>query len=208
MDSTNPSHPDFWNTRYASKQTPWDFGGVPRDLTEFLRRKNKGTPAGAPGRVLIPGCGSGYEIRAFADAGFDVTAIDISAAAVERARGLLGPTLAGRVLHGDFFQHGFTDPFDVIYERTFLCAILPERRNAYRDRMAQLLKYGGSLIGYFYYQKPELANGPPFGLAWGEADELFQRYFILTKDVPVNDSLPVFAGRERWQERRRTAYSG
>ena len=30
--------------------------------------------------------------------------------------------------------------------------------------------------------------------------ELFARDFILTEDEPVTDSLPVFAGKERWQE--------
>ncbi len=73
-------------------------------------------------------------------------------------------------------------------------------------RMAGLLKYQGSLLGYFYYQKPVISEGPPYGFAWGTADELFGRHFILLKDVPVQDSVPVFAGRERWQEWRRTSF--
>ena len=203
MDEKHPSHPKFWNDRYLRGETPWDFGGVPTDLRVFLRKKHKGA------RVLIPGCGMGHEITAFADAGYDVTAIDIAPAAVERARALVGPALSSRVLLGDFFKHDFpATSFDVIYERNFVCALLPERREAYRDRMAQLLKYGGTLLGYFYYQTPDLKAGPPFGFAWGTADELFSRYFLLTKDVAVNDSLKPFAGRERWQERRRTSYSG
>ena len=180
MDSSHPSHPDFWNSRYLSGQTPWDFGGVPANLKAYLRIHPKG------GRVLIPGCGSGYEIKAFADAGYDVTAIDLAPAAVERARHLAGPAFTGK----------------------FLCALLPDRREAYRDRVAALLKPRGMLIGYFYYATPDLAAGPPFGFAWATADELFARYFLLLKDLPVADSLPVFQGRERWQEQSRTPYTG
>ena len=207
MDHQHPSHPDFWNTRYQTGQTPWDFGKVPSELQDFLRLKTRNSSAAVRPRVLIPGCGSGYEIKAFAEAGYDVTALDLAPAAIARARAHVGPELQDRVLLGDLFAHDFTGgPFDLIYERTFLCSLLPARREAYRDRMAQLLKYGGSLVGYFYYQKPELADGPPFGLAWGEADLLFERFFILVKDVPAKDSLPLFAGRERWQERRRTSH--
>ena len=197
----DPSEPEFWNSRYKTGQTPWNFGGVPADLKEYLQRNPKG------GRVLLPGCGWGYEVQAFADAGYDVTAIDYSSAAVERARKLVNPELAKRIVEKDFFQPNFPNAsFDVIYERTFLCAIMPEQRKAYRDQMTRLLKYGGSLIGYFYYQNTTKQDEPPFGLAWGEADELFARHFVLTRDIPVNDSLPVFATRERWQERRRTAH--
>ena len=207
MDKTHPSHPDFWNSRYLSGQTPWDFGGVPAGLQEFLRRKVKGSSPNARGRVLVPGCGSGYEIKAFAEAGFDVTGLDLAPAAVERARKIVGPALASNIVAGDFFQYDFGNAaFDVIYERNFLCAIMPDRREAYRDRVAQLLKYRGALLGYFYYNKPVLADGPPFGFAWGTADDLFARYFLLGKDTAVADSLPVFAGRERWQEWHRTSY--
>jgi SAM-dependent methyltransferase len=200
MTLENSNLPEYWNQRYASGQTPWDFGGVPENLLTFLKST-------VPPRVLIPGCGSGHEIKAFIAAGYDVTALDISPVAVEQAKKLLGSALAHCVQLGDFFTHHLAlESFDLIYERTFLCAFSPDRRTAYRDRCAQLLKHGGSLAGYYYYQNTGPADGPPFGLAWGEADELFSRYFILTKDVAVADSLPLFQGRERWQERRRTSF--
>lgn len=194
------SHPGFWNTRYKSGQTPWDFGGIPVGLKNFLSRFPNG------GRVLVPGCGSGYEVKAFVDAGYDVTAIDLALAAVVRARRLVGPSRANRITLGDFFQQNYpAGSFDIVYERTFLCAILPEQRLAYRDKIARLLKYGGQFIGYFYYQNTERSDGPPFGLAWGEGDALFAQHYLLMNDEDATDSLPAFSGRERWQERRRNS---
>lgn len=196
---TDASAPHYWNTRYESGQTPWDFGAVPTALQEYLRKHPKG------GRALIPGCGAGHELHAFAAAGYEVTAIDFSAAAVVQAKAKVGTELADRILEGDFFEHPFEPAsFDLIYERTFLCAIPPEMRAAYRDRVARLLKPGGAYIGYFYYQKTDPKEGPPHGLAWGESDLLFARHFLLLRDIPSPDSLPLFAGRERWHESRRT----
>ncbi len=206
---SHSSQPDFWNSRYEAGQMPWEFAGVPADLQKFLKQKPKGSAAANRGRVLIPGCGSGHEIRAFVESGFEVTAIDFAAKAVERAHKLAGPELASHIIQGDFFSHELPlGSFDYVYERTFLCSLTPDRREAYRNRVFSLLKPGGYLIGYFYYQIPVLKDGPPFGFAWGTADELFARHFILTKDVAVTDSLPLFAGHERWQEQRRTNFAG
>lgn len=172
---------------------------MPTALQEYLRKHPKG------GRALIPGCGAGHELQAFAEAGYEVTAIDFSSAAVAQARAKAGPDLAEHILEGDFFEFDFPPgTFDLIYERTFLCAIPRAMRPAYRDRVARLLKPGGAFIGYFYYQNTDPKEGPPFGLAWGESDLLFARYFLLLRDIPSPDSLPLFAGRERWHESRRT----
>ena len=86
LDDIPPSHPEFWSSRYLSANTPWDFDGVPADLKEFLKRKDIGSNPQARGKVLIPGCGLGHEIKAFMQAGYDVTAIDFAPGAVERAR--------------------------------------------------------------------------------------------------------------------------
>lgn len=193
--------PDFWDARYRAEETPWDFGGAPAALKAFLKKPGKNV------RVLIPGCGSGHDVVAFARAGYDVTALDFSAEAVAVARLRAGPELAPRIQQADFFAAPLKPgSFDVVYERTFLCSLSPDRREAYACRVAELLKPGGLFAGFFYYQKTPLEEGPPWGLAWGESDELFSRLFLLTKDLPVDDSLPVFAGRERWQEQRRTSY--
>lgn len=191
-DSTQP---DFWNTRYTAGKTPWDLGGVPAALRSFLGR------AESPGHVLIPGCGSGYEVQAFHDAGFEVTAIDFSAAARERAGRILGP-LRRCVIPGNFFTHDFTaQKFDLIYERTFLCSLPPARWPAYALRMAELLEKGKILAGIFLYG--EEAEPPPYPLMEAQVLELLGEDFELIRSDPVSDSLPLFQGMERWQEWRR-----
>ena len=188
-------HPDFWTVRYAAGKTPWDFGGVPAALKSFLARSS------TRGRVLIPGCGSGYEVQAFHDAGYDVTGIDFSPAAIEQAQNIIG-VLVERIILGDLFTYDFGPRrFDLIYERTFLCSMPPPRWPSYVNRTADLLSPGGRLIGVFLYGQSS-SSGPPFPLANGEAEELFEKRFQLIRSDTVSDSLPLFRGMERWQEWR------
>ena len=147
-----------------------------------------------------------HEVAAFAAAGHDVTAIDFSADAVRRARERLGPALAGRVMVADFFNHPFAPgSFDVVYERTFLCANPPASWPRIARRTAELLRPGGSLLGFYFIGGKE--EGPPFGLAVQEPEEIFGPGFTLEErePVPAAESLPLFAGREYWHAWRRRA---
>lgn len=195
----SPLQPEFWDTRYSAGRTPWDLGRVPPALERYLAAH-----PGQGARVLIPGCGSGYEVAAFAAAGYDVTAIDFSRPAVLRARANVGPQLAPRIVEADFFTYDFPRaPFDLVYERTFLCALPPELWRKLVARTAQLLAPGGILAGLYYFD--EQGDGPPYGLAPDEPATLFDPHFLRVADhaIPATESLPLFAGRERWQERRR-----
>jgi SAM-dependent methyltransferase len=169
----------------------WDYGGVPCALAEFLKRH------AMRGRVLVPGCGSGYEIRAFDAAGWNVLGLDFSRAAVDLARKVLGP-VGERVPKGDFFTHPL-DPgsFDLIYERTFLCALPPAAWPAYAERMAELLKSDGLLCGFFFFGPEE--EPPPYPTSPMDLSRLLGTTFERTADEPVVDSLPLYAGKERWQ---------
>jgi SAM-dependent methyltransferase len=196
MEDRDSTRPDFWTTRYVAGKTPWDFGGVPAALKSFLARWS------VPSTVLIPGCGSGYEVEAFVAARHDVTAIDFSPAAVGQAKRVLG-SLADRVILADFFTHDFGQRrFDVIYERTLLCSMAPPHWLDYAKRIAELLSPGGSLIGFFFYGEG-VPSAPPFPLTNAKAEELFKTQFQLVRDEAVSDSLPLFLNRERWQEWRK-----
>jgi SAM-dependent methyltransferase len=194
MDNSSDSNqPDFWTVRYAAGKTPWDFGGSPSALKSFFER----TPG--PGRILIPGCGTGYEVQAFHAAGYEVSAMDFSPAAVEQAKRVLG-FLAERVIWGDFFTYDFGQRrFDLIYERTFLCSMTPSRWPEYVNRVAELLSPGGRLIGVFLYGQRS-SSGPPFSLTETDAHQLFKKHFKLVRSEVMTDSLPLFRDMERWQE--------
>lgn len=182
---------EFWNERYRTGQTPWDYGGVPQEFEELLSRQ------AAPLRILIPGCGSAYELLASLQKGHDAVGIDLSDEAVDRVRPQLGAD-ADRLQAGDFFTSPFSDGgFDLIYERTFLCAIDPAMRAAYAHTMAALLRPGGLLAGYFLYgHEPD---PPPYPLAPGEEKELFEPAFDLIESHRSTAPLPMFAGMEQWQ---------
>jgi len=97
-----------------------------------------------------------------------------------------------------FCKFDFQNGFDLLYERTFLCALHPQRWPKYAKRVAQLLQPRGRLTGIFFYgKKPE---PPPYPLREARAAEIFGKYFRLIRDVKVSDSVAMFAGMERWQE--------
>ena len=190
MPKQDASKPEFWETRFREKFTPWDAGGVPALLGRFLRQEPPGL------RVLVPGCGSGYEVRAFAEAGHDVLGVDFAPAAVDRAREVLGP-LSGRVRIADFFDAELGAPFDLVYERAFLCSLPRALRSRYAERTRKLLAPEGRIAGFFFFEEGE--RGPPFGLRPGELESLFDGRFERVVDMAVADSIPIFAGKERWQ---------
>ena len=183
------SRPDFWESRYRDHVTPWDAGKVPELLRAYAGALSPGT------RILIPGCGSAHEAGFLAQRGFDVLAIDFSPAAVAMAQ----KTLAGFgeiVKLADFFAFDYGKPFDVIYERAFLCALPRKMWKDYAGRCAQLLKPGGVIAGFFFFaQSPK---GPPFGTSGPELEALLGKQFTATDDQAVADSIAVFAGKERW----------
>jgi SAM-dependent methyltransferase len=147
---------------------------------------------------LIPGCGTEHEVlRFFQGAGFDVTAIDFSTVAVAQIKEALG-NFDGNIIHGDFFKFDFPIRFDLIYERTFLCALHPRRWPRYAKCVSELLRPRGKFVGVFFYGTEP--DPPPYPLHQALAAEIFGKYFQLIRDVNVSDSVAMFAGMERWQE--------
>lgn len=194
FSSRDPLSPQFWDERFERDFTPWERGGVSLALRRFV------AASGRPLSGLIPGCGSAHELTLMCEAGWDATAIDFSPEAVARARALAGPW-AERVVQADFFAYAPAQPLDLVYEQAFFCALPRDKRPDVARRWAELLGQGGMLAGYFYFD--EAAKGPPFGITRAELDALLAPAFECVVDEAVEDSIPVFAGKERWMVWRR-----
>lgn len=191
----DPADPEFWELRYGARFAPWDAGKVPAQLADFVRTSP------APRRVLVPGCGSAWDVRCFAEYGWDVVGIDFSRAAVEEARRILGPHGA-LVREADFFAPIAEAPFQVVYERAFLCALPRRIWSDWARRMAEVVERDGLLAGFFFFAEGE--RGPPFPLhSQQELDALLGEAFERIEDAPTADSIDVFRGKERWQVWRR-----
>ena len=195
----DPAAPEFWNQRFDAAFTPWDQGSVPQSLQTWAREFT----AAVPPRVLIPGCGSAWEVRFLLELGWDITAIDFSAAAVAQAQLLLG-VQGAHVYEADFFNSDLLQKqFDVIYERAFLCALPRRLWRQWSARIAELIVPGGYLAGFFF--SDESPKGPPFGLQPGELEALLEVHFKRRQMHIPADSVPVFAGKESWQVWERIA---
>jgi SAM-dependent methyltransferase len=189
------SRPEFWDVRFRAGATPWDAGGVPPRLAAWVEAKR------LPLRILVPGCGAGYEVKLFAECGHDVLGIDFSDAALDAARRHLGAH-AGRARKADVFRLD-ESPFDLVYERAFLCALPRARWPEWGTAMARLVRPGGELAAFFYLDNNE--RGPPFGISRAGIGVLLESAFALAEDAPVSaaESLSVFRGKEIWQVWRR-----
>ena len=158
--ATTPLTPEgaqhFWDVRYGHGVTPWDRGGLSPALGHWL---NEGVLE--PSRILVPGCGRGYEVVELARRGFDVTAVDLSPTAIEMvSEKLEAAGLSATLVQADFFRWKPDSPFDSIYEQTSLCALLPDQWRAYVKRLSEWLVPGGRLFALF--MQTNRAGGPPF----------------------------------------------
>ena len=189
--SRDPSAPQFWDERFEQQFMPWDRGGVPADLLTFVQAH-----AAQALVTLIPGCGLGHEVAFVHAAGWDVTAIDFSPAAVAAARHMLG-ALGDHVVEADFFTFVPSRPVDLIYERAFLCSMPPRLWPQVLARWAELLPAGGLVAGFFFFD--DSPKGPPFGIDAAQLAALMVPHFERIEDRAVADSIAVFEGKERWQ---------
>jgi len=154
---------EFWEQRFHEGRTPWDRGEVNPQCSAWLA-------AGLlkPCRILVPGCGSGYEVAALAQAGFDVTGLDYAPVAIARTRQLLeAANLKAELVEADALSWRPARAYDAIYEQTCLCALYPDDWRAYADQLYRWLNAGGKLYALFVQMLRAGAadgeiQGPPY----------------------------------------------
>ncbi len=165
--------PEFWGGRYQTGETGWDLG-TPSPPLMHLHQSGQIEPC----RVVVPGCGRGWEVTWLAAQGYTVTGVDFSAEALAivdlraRAEGLKVTLVQSDVLAPVAALHG---QFDLVFEQTCYCAIDPLRRADYVTAMHRLLIPGGTLAGLFYACKGD--GGPPFTTTPEAVREQFSAHF-------------------------------
>ncbi len=179
----------FWNHKYLSGETGWDIGQVSTPIKEYIDQLSDKNL-----KILIPGGGNSYEAEYLFENGFNnVFVVDISSIPLKNLAERIPSFPKENLLHADFFE--LEDTFDLILEQTFFCALDPSLREAYTDKMHQLLKPDGKLVGLLF-NIPLNDDKPPFGGNKDEYEKLFSEKFKIEKMETAYNSIPPRAGNE------------
>jgi cyclopropane fatty-acyl-phospholipid synthase-like methyltransferase len=139
-----PAFPS-WEERYqhqAVESMPWFYPELDDDLRATL--DDLGLRSGS---ALDLGTGPGTQAMQLARRGFNVTATDISEAAIGLAQAKAeaqGLTIAWQP--DDILSTQLLGPFDLVFDRGCFHVLLPEQRPDYVITVAGLLKEGGYLF--------------------------------------------------------------
>ncbi|XP_077229561.1 S-adenosyl-L-methionine-dependent methyltransferases superfamily protein isoform X2 [Tasmannia lanceolata] len=147
---------DAWDKCWEKGITPWDLGQPTPVLMHLLQ-----TRALPKGRVLIPGCGTGYDVVAIASPEHYVVGLDISDNAIKKANewsSSLPNANLFTFLKADFFIWNPDELFDLIFDYTFFCAIEPCKRAAWASTVRDILKPDGELITLMFPGRENLGR--------------------------------------------------
>ena len=151
-----------------------------------------------PCEMLVPGCGKGYDAVEAAKAGYSVTAVDFSSAALNSARALAGKENVNiDFIEDDIFSLDeiYKEKFGAVYEYTTFCAVNPSRREEYLAKLSAYLRKDGVLAALLFpVEKRD--GGPPFGIDAKEFFKSASKYFDLLFSSKQINSIKPRRGRE------------
>ncbi|WP_297337635.1 methyltransferase [Algoriphagus sp.] len=180
---------NYWTDRYRNGYTGWDIGHASPPLKQYLDQIGDRNCS-----ILIPGAGNGYEAAEGFHMGFsNIHLLDISRIPLQRFSEKFPDFPQEQIYHEDFFQH--QGKYDLILEQTFFCALDPSVRVEYCEKMKELLKPNGKLVGVLFGIEFE-RSGPPFGGKIADYQVLFEQYFEIKKLEPCYNSIPPRMGSE------------
>jgi len=138
------------------------------DISDLHREFTKNMPFGA--KILDAGCGSGRDLLAFKNLGFDAQGIDASAELVEIAKKNSGV----KVEHKNFSEINWKNEFDGVWCMASLLHLSKEEMRTTLSKIADSMKEGGKIYASFktgegessdpkgrffsYYSIPELTK--------------------------------------------------
>lgn len=162
-----------WNARYAHKDTPWDKGMPHPAIVKYV------TAHPLEGDILVPGCGTGHDVRAIASLSNRPVGLDASERAIHTANSIAKIANESFLL-GDLFSipSSLYGKFDWVLEHTCFCAIEPNMRDAYANSVYRTLKSHGRILAVFFLD-PHVDEGPPHGVSVAELEEIFSAFEVI-----------------------------
>jgi len=190
----SPDSASFWDDKYLNNQAGWDMRTTTPVFEDLLHEQR----FLKPGRILITGCGKGYDAILAAKMGYDVYAVDFSVEAIKFAKGLADKeNVRVNFIQEDIFKLDliYKDYFDYVYDYVTYCAVLPERRKEFVEITAGFLKPGGKLIALLFPVE-ERKGGPPYAVDVKEFYELISPHLDLKFSSRRIKSIKPRMGRE------------
>jgi len=196
--------PAYWEERYKTNQTNWDTKSINPVFAELLDNLK----IVKPGKMLVAGCGKGYDAVLAAEKGYEVTAVDFSSTAIDYAKQLaVQKGVNIEFLIEDIFtlNEDYTESFDVVYEYATYCAINPERRKEFSKKISSLIKKDGRLIAILFPvdkrdgglpRQAFSVTGPPFSVDIQEFYKNFSEYLHLELSTKQINSIKPRKGKE------------
>ena len=147
-----------WDAIYRQGTPPWDTGAEAAELVRVL--DDAGIP---PGTALELGCGTGADAICLAKRGFDVTAVDLSPMAIERARSRAeqqGALL--RFVLADVLKFAPTaGQFDFVYDAGFYHFIRQAELDQFLDLLWRVTRPGSYYLTLAGAVGETTEGGPP-----------------------------------------------
>jgi SAM-dependent methyltransferase/3-polyprenyl-4-hydroxybenzoate decarboxylase len=198
--SRSPRDADEWDSLFRTRkdhELDWHREALDDDLAALLEREAK------PGRALLDiGTGLGVAALAAARLGYRVVAIDVSEAALARARDRAGAD-AVVWLRDDITSSHLFGEFAVLLDRGCLHLLAPEQLDAYVHTTARLSVAGSvMLLKTHALSEGESRGTTPYDAA--RIEQLFGPWFVLEQDSPSSFPGPRGAPHARLFLLRRT----
>lgn len=180
-----PTHlPAYWDQQYQQGRHGWDAGAVTTPLKDYFDQlENKAL------HILIPGAGFGWEAAYLYHKGFRNTfLLDFSTEAINNFKINHPEFPVSQVIQTDFFGHNAT--YDLIVEQTFFSSLQRSDRQRYAQKVSELLREKGKLVGLLFNHEFEF-EGPPYGGTEAEYRSYFEQLFELKVfELAINSIKP------------------
>ena len=128
MNTNEDVNQAYWEERYHNHQTAWDIGAISPPMKSAIDQLAFQYPDKKDLNILIPGAGMGYEAIYLHQKGYtNVHVLDIAKKPLAEIALKCENFPEDHLQCTNFFDFQ-KEPFDMILEQTFFCAIPPNNR--------------------------------------------------------------------------------